>query len=65
MRHVADRPGLTAGQVRPLLSVVLVQKIAEAWARTSTNQDWTQDVWTCHCWTCGKADDHLPAAAIT
>ena len=39
--------------VRPRLSVVSVQKIAEAWARTCTNQDWTQDVWTCHCWTCG------------
>ena len=50
--------------IRPLLSVVSVEKIAEAWAQTCTNQDWVQDIWTCDCWTChGRTSDWMATAA--
>jgi hypothetical protein len=50
--------------IRPLLSVVSVEKIAEAWARTCTNEDWVQDIWTCYCWTCrGRTSDWMATAA--
>jgi hypothetical protein len=44
-------PSLSA-LVRPMLSMVSVQKIAEAWARTQEDPDWVQDIWTCTCWVC-------------
>jgi hypothetical protein len=50
--------------IRPLLSVVSVQRIAEAWARTCTSQEWTQDVWTCYCPTCrGRTADWMATAS--
>jgi hypothetical protein len=50
--------------LKPLLSIVSVQRIAEAWAQTCTNQDWTQDVWTCYCLTChGRTADWMATAS--
>lgn len=50
--------------IRPLLSVVSVQKIAEAWAQTCTSRDWVQDVWTCYCPACdGRTADWMATAS--
>jgi hypothetical protein len=50
--------------LKPLLSVVSVRRIAEAWARTAADQDWVQDVWTCYCPTCrGRTADWMATAS--
>jgi hypothetical protein len=59
LRHLypAGSDGYSPGQsvsalVKPMLTIVTVQKIAEAWARTHQDPDWVHDIWTCPCWTC-------------
>ena len=55
---------MVSALIRPLLSVVSVEKIAEAWAQTCTNEDWVQDIWTCGCWTCrGRTLEWMATAA--
>jgi hypothetical protein len=39
--------------VRPMLSIVTVEKIGEAWAATHEDPEWVHDIWTCACRTCG------------
>jgi hypothetical protein len=53
-----------SGLIRPLLAMVTVQKIAEAWARTCDNPEWVHDIWTCGCQACqGRTLDWLATAA--
>jgi hypothetical protein len=50
--------------VRPMLSIVTVEKIAEAWARTHEDLDWVHDIWTCACQTCnGRTLEWLASAS--
>lgn len=50
--------------VKPMLSIVTVEKIAEAWTRTYEDLDWVHDIWTCACQTCdGRTLDWLASAS--
>lgn len=50
--------------VKPMLSIVTIEKIAEAWARTYEDLDWVHDIWTCPCQTCnGRTLEWLASAS--
>ena len=50
--------------VKPMMSIVTVEKIAEAWAGTHEDPDWVHDIWTCGCQTCeGRTLEWLASAS--
>jgi hypothetical protein len=50
--------------VKPMLSIVTVEKIGEAWAETHEDPDWVHDIWTCACRTCqGRTLEWLASAS--
>jgi len=56
-------PSLSA-MIRPMLSIVTVTRIAEAWSQTRNDDDWVHDIWTCSCSICnGRTLEWLAAAS--
>lgn len=52
--------------VKPMLSIVTVEKIGEAWAETHEDPDWVHDIWTCACRTCqGRTLEWLASASAS
>jgi hypothetical protein len=47
-----------------MLTIVTVEKIAEAWAETHDDADWVHDIWTCPCLACrNRTMDWLATAS--